>query len=250
MNAGFACFSVFRGDDDDAVGRAGTVDGRCRGVFQHSDGLDVRRVQAGDGGLIDVVDVFQVFHCGDVGAVERNAVEHPKRLLRAVDRGRTANTQFQRRPGCTRRAHGGQSGDLSGEGLVDVFHSTHVLLGNADGRGGGSELAAVDFLIARHDHLAHVSGVGTQRNGVVVHAFAHGDGLRFVGNVGNFQCRHSCRRCQREREMSVEIGRRARDDVALCVDSGHRGSHQRLVVGVGIGHHARNHALGRHRQHK
>lgn len=89
---GLVAAAFLGGDDDDAVGCAGSVDGRCRGVFQDGDVLDVGRVETGDRHVVKVVDVFLRRPVrGDVVAFERHAVQHPQRIGVAVQRHRTAD---------------------------------------------------------------------------------------------------------------------------------------------------------------
>ena len=67
-------FGAFRRDDDNAIGSPGAVNGRCRSIFQNLDRFDIRG--------IDHVDI------------PGESIDDPKRLVVALDRIRTANTDL------------------------------------------------------------------------------------------------------------------------------------------------------------
>ena len=55
-HVGLALGTALRGDDDNAVGTAGTVDGRRRGVLQHVDALNLTRSDVADARYWEAVD--------------------------------------------------------------------------------------------------------------------------------------------------------------------------------------------------
>ena len=142
------------GDDDDAVGSAGTVDGGSRCVLEDGDVVDVGGVQACDAGLIDVVNIIEIVDGGNLVALHGDTVEHPKGFLHTVDGGGTTNAYLGRCARCTRCGDGGKTCDLSGQCLVDVLNGTHSLVGDFHLGDGGGELAPVNLLIAGDDDLA------------------------------------------------------------------------------------------------
>ena len=223
-----AHLAPFGRDDDDSVGGTRAIDGRGGRVLQHRDALDVLRVDAGDGCLIDVVNVLQLLHRGDFGAFEGNAVEHPKRVLCAVHGRHAADAQLD---GCARRAAGrdaGQSGNLSGQCLVDAVDAADDLIGHLHRGDGRSQLAAVNLLVTGHDQLVHLLGrifhidrvvrlpvLEAQRHCGVAHETA---GELPVGRR-DFQP-----------ELAVEVGRGPRSHLALRGHDGHRGTDNGEVV--------------------
>ena len=99
---------VLRGDDDGAVGRLRTVEGRSGGTLQHGDAFDVVRVDIGKAvTIVDGVDAsFTGIGLGG-GVVHRHAVHDEQgRVVLQVRRGLTAD----------RDAHGA----VGAAGTVDV----------------------------------------------------------------------------------------------------------------------------------
>ena len=145
------------GDDDDAVGCAGSVDGRCRGVFQDGDVLDVGRVETGDRHVVKVVDVFLRRPVrGDVVAFERHAVQHPQRIGVAVQRHRTADFNLA---GSARSACCGgrcQTCDRTREHLVDARHAVACDVRHFDIGDRRGQLALLDALVTRYHDGVHL----------------------------------------------------------------------------------------------
>ena len=78
-----ALLSLLGGDDDDAIGCTGTIDGCRRSILQHSHALDIRRVD----------------HTEEVAAVTRDTtllqwhtIEHDKRVVAGIQRSTTTHT--------------------------------------------------------------------------------------------------------------------------------------------------------------
>ena len=126
----FARTSLLGSDDDNAVGGSCTIDGGSGSILKYGDVVDVRRIQASDRCLVDVVDILKVLHTWYVGTVHRYTVEHPQRLLGTIERGGTADANLNRCTRCASRGDRRKTGNLSSQSLVDVVHGTYLLLVN------------------------------------------------------------------------------------------------------------------------
>ena len=85
VDDGCSSLTSLSGDDDDAIGSSRAIDSCGCGILEHSDALDVSRVDASDACLVEVVYVFQLVGGGHVCAFKRYAVEHPQGVLASVD---------------------------------------------------------------------------------------------------------------------------------------------------------------------
>ena len=171
--------SLLGGDDDDTIGCSRTVDGSGCSILEHGDVVDIGWIQSGDGSLVDIVDILQIFHAWDIGAIHRDTIEHPQRFLGTVDGSGTTDADLHRRTRCTRRGDGRKSGNLSGKCLVDVVDGTDFLIADFQGGYRRSQLASVQFLITRHHHLANLLGVRFQNHLIVVFSCYNVDILGF-----------------------------------------------------------------------
>lgn len=159
VNNRFAHFTFLGSNHDYTIGSTGTVNGSCGSVFQNGDIIDVGRIQTGNSGLTYVIDVFQYFHIGNVRSFQWNTVQHPQRVLRTIQGGCTANTDFGRSTRSTGNVAYGKSGNLSGQCLVYTLGCTHHLIRDIDLRYGGRQLTAFHSLISRHNYrIEHVGG--------------------------------------------------------------------------------------------
>ena len=118
VDGGFALLAAFGVDDDDAVGAARTVDGRCGGILQHVDRLDVggvdRRGERPFGGeSVDDVERGVALREGVVSADGDVGLGAQRTVARGDD----------------------HAGDASAQGLVEardvgLHHGTQVGLGH------------------------------------------------------------------------------------------------------------------------
>lgn len=96
---------------------------------------------------------------GNVRSFQWNTVQHPQRVLRTIQGGCTANTDFGRSTRSTGNVAYGKSGNLSGQCLVYTLGCTHHLIRDIDLRYGGRQLTAFHSLISRHNYrIEHVGG--------------------------------------------------------------------------------------------
>ena len=155
---GLVAAAFLGGDDDDAVGCAGSVDGRRRGVFQHGDVLDVGRVETRDRHVVEIIDVlFRRPVRGDVVAFERHAVQHPQRVGVAVQRHRTADLDLAGSARGARRGGRGQTCDRAREHFIDARHAVAGDVRHLDIGDRRSQLALLDALIAGHHDGVHLA---------------------------------------------------------------------------------------------
>lgn len=145
------------GDDDDAVRRAGAVNGRRSGVFQYGDVLDVPRVESRDRHVVEVVDaLLRRPVLRNVVAFERHAVEHPQRVGVAVQRHGASDLDLA---GRARSARGGgrhETGDRAGEHFVDARHAVPRDVRHLDRRDRRGQFAFLDALVSGHHHGVHL----------------------------------------------------------------------------------------------
>ena len=190
---------LFGRDDDDAVRCAHAVDGRCGGIFQHSDVLDVIGVE-----------VFEF-------ALHGKPVDHQQRRGRSVQAAQSADGRVA--------LVGHQTGDAAFEVVRDVGTVTHreVLGVERDGRSG--HLLLDDGLVTRaDDHLFDGHRAGFELNIELVLVVDR----QFPGFEA--QERHGQHRTllHAQLELSLPVGRRA---FALALYQ-HRGACQGPSVGV------------------
>ena len=98
VHRGFALVAALGVDDDDAVGAAGAVDGRGRGVLQHVDRLDVggvdrRRERAFGGESVDDVERGVALREGVVAADGDRGLGAERTVARRDDDARNAAAQ-------------------------------------------------------------------------------------------------------------------------------------------------------------
>ena len=135
-HAGLSVVARTGGDDDDAVGRACTVDGGGCGIFQHSHIDDVSRIEG--------IQTAFVWH----------AVDHVERASVAVECRHTADFRYAL-VGC--ELHTGHHAFHAVED-VGLHFSLHLLRREHGERTGGTFLG--DGLITGHDHFVELAVVG------------------------------------------------------------------------------------------
>ena len=151
------------GDDDDAVGGSGSVDGRRGGILEHVDGDDVGRVDGIERGLIEAGRQGGGAVAGgarDVSGVggHRHAVDDIERLVVAVGRDGTADVDVDRgarlggvgrhvEAGDTPEQHVVHAGD---GGVVDVF--------GLDARHGAGQVLDRRAAVADDDDVLEAGG--------------------------------------------------------------------------------------------
>ena len=135
--------ALLRGDHDDTVRCAGTVDGGCRSILQDGEALDVLRVDGGE----------RVAHTADAVVRHGQAVDDDQRIVRRVD-GRTAADTDRR----ARTRHTGTGGDdhagaLAAQQVGGRRDDTLVDFVSPDRRNGTGEVALLDGTITDDHHF-------------------------------------------------------------------------------------------------
>ncbi len=125
------------GDEDDAVGSAVAVDGRCGGVFQHLDRSDVVGVDHRKRGHAGVVPVDTAAR-GGADVEEGESIEHDQRGGGTGERVRASDEHVRLRAGFSGRGVDHQTGHPASQCIVDgeenaVFEG--VGLNRSDGTG-------------------------------------------------------------------------------------------------------------------
>ena len=147
--------TLFSSDDHHAVHGAGTVEGRCRGVFQDVEGLDVRGVDARHRRTQQRRRVARrQLVVGDVDDIfEHDAVDYPQRLVLAAERRDAADTHFGGATEGARNVLYRYAGHLSFEHTAHVRDARDgdVVGRNLDRRAGETLFLCV--FETRHDDL-------------------------------------------------------------------------------------------------
>ena len=168
-----AFLGALGGDNHNAVGTTGTVDGGGESILEDVNGLDL--------GGRNVVDGFH-----------REAVHDVEGAAVLGDGTAAADADLDIGVRVTFRGHDGHTGHLTGERLR---HGGHGLLGQfvrADGGDGSQEVAALDGGITHHNHLVQEGLVGLQDH--VDFALAvNGHGLVCQSDKGEDQVHSICR---------------------------------------------------------
>ena len=172
-------------DQDHAVGAAGTVDGRGRGIFQDLDRFDVRGV-----------DLRQV-----AGVADGESIDYDQRGVRTVERTVAADTHYGARPGILRSVHDLQSGgtalqqslDRRGRDVLDGIH--------LHGNDRSGQVALFHAAITYDYHFVQHSIVRNKFEVQVLLSFQF-DFLILVTNIADYQC---CIIVCFDREFSVKV---------------------------------------------
>ncbi len=172
---GLALHTLFRLDDDDAVGAAGSVDGRRRSVFQHRDRGDVRRV---DGGVREVLD--------------RESVDDVERCVALGERIGAADDDVHFGSGLSVGRRDRDSGQASLESLIEVHdRGFHQILHLHAAQRSGDVFAGLSAVTDFDDDF--VDGAGRLFEGDVdARAVVYGDLLFGVAQQREYQ--HVARR--------------------------------------------------------
>ena len=136
VNRHAPALALLRRHQHHAVGAAATVDGRCRGILQNVNRLNVARVQ----------------RLNARGRHQGNAVHHVQRVVAAVQRALTANPDAADRARTLARRNV-NTGSLALQSLQRVRHRPDVQLLLAHARQGASHVALLLNAVTHHDHL-------------------------------------------------------------------------------------------------
>ena len=231
-----AAAAFLRGDDDDAVGSAGAVDGGRGGVLQHGEALDVVGVDRGE----------RIAHAGTAFTGHGHAVDDDERVVvggkgcGAADADRGAVT------GLSGSGHDMQTGDLAHEGLARRGDRAAVDFVVLDGDDGARHIAFLHGAVADDHDL--VEELVVLKEGDMGGHFGCLEGLRDIADAAHFD--DGIRRRNPEGEIAVQIrddtvGRARLDDGgtdhgADLVDN-HTLDHMAALGECGGGHHAREH---------
>ena len=222
------------GDDDDAVGRAGAVDGRCGGIFQHGDVLDVGGVETRNRHVVEVVDVvFRRPVRGYVVAFERHAVQYPQRVGVAVQGHRTADLDFAGGARGARCGSRGESCDRTREHLVDARHAVACDVRHLDVGDRRRELALLDALVSGHHNGVHLAFRCREVDREI--AFTRNvEGLRLVAEVADHDFLDAHGQFEGEAPLFVSDGslRVVILGLGLFGRNEDGGAHQRRTVGT------------------
>ena len=217
-------------DNDNTVRGPGTVDGGRRGVLQDVDGLDIVRVQTGDG-VTDEVDVVEGV---DLGSIEfhrvlvRDAVDDPQRLTAAHEGTGTTDTDLGGRTRGHGRGRDLQTGHLTFQHGVDAQGTDTLEFIAADGGYRGGQQTPVDGRITGNDGLGQPVLVGAQFH---VEFFLTVEG-HFFGSHADHRELKDFSSGDFNPVLTVQVGRNT--SLGALDDDGNTG--KRLAVG--IRHHA------------
>ena len=137
---------------NDAIGCPRTIDGSGCRILQDGDILNICRIQACNGRLLHVGDVIQLIRFGNIRSLQRNAVQHPQRVLCTIQWSSTANAYLCRSTRSTGSRADRKSGNLSGKCLVDTFYCTDGLVRYIQFGYRCRQLAALHCLVTRHNN--------------------------------------------------------------------------------------------------
>ena len=200
--------TFLRRDDNHAVRGTRTVDGRCGGVFQHGNALDICGIDRSHRVEPDVAAAVEIIL--DVG-VDRHAVDHVKGLSARVERSASAHVN---RPPDTRRT--GRVVHLeTRHGAFERFDEVGIgPLGEDvvadDGCGAGKRSLALHTVAGHHDIFDRVCVFN--QGDVHRRPARNGDRLTLIANERDDQ-RSVCRRGDGEAAVcrSSRTGRRSVD---------------------------------------
>ena len=183
-NLGFrlSVTSALGGDEDDAVGGAGAIDGGRCGILQHFDGLDVRQVQHGQRAQVFTVTVQRT---GVV--VQRNAVHHVQRFVAGFQGGRSADAHTLRGAQVT----GLRGNRHTGHAALQHFRRAQrlaqiVVVGFELGDGVGDQFPALGA-VTHHHHFIQEGGLLLQNDVEGSHVRRAGNDLGGIAQQGNHQ---------------------------------------------------------------
>ena len=164
--------ALLRGDDDDTVRTATTIDGRCRGVFQHRERLDI----------------VGVHHRQRVGctlhalSVHGQSVDHNQRVVRGFQRRATADADGGAAARGTTVAGHRHTCHLTREHVLGAGDETVVLLVGLDGRHTTGEVVLLGHTITDDHHVFQHLRVVLERHH---HIGCRADGCRLIAHVGH-----------------------------------------------------------------
>ena len=192
---GMALGTLLRGDDDNAVGSTGTVDGGRGGVLEDGEGLDVFRVDGGQ----------RIAHAGDAVIGNGQAVNDVERVVGRVQ-GCTA-TDTDRCAGARHTGTGSDddTGALAAEEVSRGRDDTLVDLVGLDRCDGTRKVTLLDGTVTDHDDVIEILGVALEREGCRNLIGGEGDGS--IAHAADF---HQCGRTgHRQDIVAVQTGRDA-----------------------------------------
>ena len=212
--------AALRRDEDHTVGTACTVDGRCRGILQHLDRLDIVRAEARE--RVD----DQTLALGHRLADQGHTVDDVQRLVRTVDRARTADADRGAAARLTVVLTHLHTGNLAAQRIVERGNGLVVEQFRLDRSHGSGQVRLLHRTVTNRHDLFERNGILLQDD-VDLRAVGHGDLLGLAAEEGVDQ--HGIGR--RDAEGVASVGRGGRTaGRALLHD---RGADNGLGVGVG-----------------
>ena len=186
--------TLLGGDDDDTVRGAATVDGRCRGVLQHGEGLDVVGVDVGQ----------DVAHARGRVAVDGQSVDDEQRVVRCIQRRTAADADLCTGAGRTAAGDDVHTGNLTHQHVGGIVRDALRHVVGVHGRHASGQVALLGVAVTDdydvlqclrifHHRDNHVGGCG-QFLGDETHVGKHQ--RRALGNaqlkvtveIGNHGC--------------------------------------------------------------
>ena len=205
--------TLLRGDDDNTVRTARTVDGSGRSIFQDVERLDVLGVNHRQG-------VRQTLHAL---LVHSNSVDNDKGIVRGVQRRTTTYTDVSSRTRCTAIRRNVHTSHLTRKHVLGVNHKTLVLRVGLQGRYRPRQVAFLHHAITNHHHFVQRFG------GIVFHNDNHvGTGWCLCVGIADVRHRNLGACICVDAKVTVDVGnhsaflsgdthRSARDGLSGCI---------------------------------
>ena len=142
------------GNEDDAVRSTRTVDGRRRSVLEHGERFDV----------VGVDRLQRIPHT--LAAVYRNghSVDHDQRVVRRIERSRTAHADRRTRTGTAVARDDVHAGDLALEHVLRGDYGAAVELLGLDRHDRTGHVVLFDRAVTDHHHVVDTHGIHLKRN--------------------------------------------------------------------------------------
>ena len=151
--AGRVAAPLLGGDEDDAVRSTRTVDGRRRSVLEHGEGFDV----------VGVDRLQRVGHTLAAVDCDGYPVDHDQRVVRGVERSRTAHADGGARSGASVAGDDMHARNLTLEHVLCGDHGAAVELFGLDRHDRTGHVVLLDRTVADHHHVVDTHGILFER---------------------------------------------------------------------------------------
>ena len=186
-----ALATFLRGDDDNTIRTARTVDSRGRSIFQDVERLDVLGVNHRQG-------VRQTLHAV---LVHSYTIDNDKGIVRGVQRRTTTYTDARTRTGCTAIRRNVHTSHLTREHVLGVNHKALILRVGLQGCYRPRQVAFLHHAITNHHHFVQRFG------GIVFHDDNHvGTGWRLCIGIADVRHRNLGACICVDAEVTVDVG--------------------------------------------